>query len=73
MYVALCETHTQGPTYIVTLRSPGTTSPCHFSPRVSGGPVSDARGQAGVGISVSVRADRTLLDYIIDDSRLCAV
>ncbi|KER27324.1 hypothetical protein T265_05644 [Opisthorchis viverrini] len=45
----------------------------HFSFSVSGDPEAMARGIYGVGVALSPRAERALLDWIPVNSRLCAV
>lgn len=48
------ETRIQDPTFVVTLPTPDANSFSRFTLRVSGDPVSSARGQGGVEIVRSV-------------------
>lgn len=68
----LCKTRTQNPTFGTSLRSPDTPFPRFILP-LSGGSVLNARGQAGFGIALSIRAERVLLDWVPINSRLCRV
>lgn len=66
------ETHTQDPTFLITLRGPSKTF-SRFTLGMSGDPVSSARGHSGIGIALSTRFDRGLLDTIPAKSCLCAI
>lgn len=63
----------QDPIFVITLRSPDATSVSRFTLRVSGNPASSTRGQTGVGIALSVRAEKVLLYWNPVNSRLCGV
>ncbi|CAH8434994.1 unnamed protein product [Heterobilharzia americana] len=71
---SVCKTCIQDPSIIIHL-----TSPCQygesekFTIRVSGDSMASSRGLAGVGIALSTRAENSLLDWVIVDSRLCAI
>lgn len=55
------QTRIHDPTSVTSVRGPATVSFLGFILRVSDDPVSSTCGQAGVGIAVSIRAERTLL------------
>ena len=67
------ETRIRDPTSLIHLRSPRSPAGFEFTLRVSGDPASSSRGYAGVGIALSTRAKKTLLEWIPINSRLCAV
>ncbi|KER31489.1 hypothetical protein T265_02262 [Opisthorchis viverrini] len=68
------ETRIQDPSVVLHLRTPRMNSALsHFSLRVSGDPEAMTRGIYGVGVALSPRAERALLDWIPVNSRLCAV
>uniref|UniRef100_A0A183BFL5 REJ domain-containing protein n=1 Tax=Echinostoma caproni TaxID=27848 RepID=A0A183BFL5_9TREM len=69
--LSLCcgpETLIQDPTFIIVLRSPDPTSTSRLILRVSGDLAFEARGVAGVGIALSAMAERSILDWIPNDS-----
>lgn len=68
------ETRIQDPSTVIQISPPGwsSTSPA-YSLRVSGDSAARSRGQAGVGIALSRKAEGALLDWIPVNSRLCAV
>jgi len=68
------ETRIQDPTSVIHLK-PLRANPAisQFTLRVSGDPAATARGLYGVGVALSPRAERALLDWIPVNSRLCAV
>ena len=76
LHVDICcvsETRIQDPTSLIHLRSPRSPAGSEFTLRVSGDPASSSRGYAGVGIALSTRAEKALLEWIPINSRLCAV
>ena len=68
------ETRIQDPSSIIRLEPPRTDRRfSSFTLRVSGDASSSARGIYGVGIALSPRAERSLLEWIPVNSRLCAM
>ncbi|GAA56074.1 hypothetical protein CLF_109828 [Clonorchis sinensis] len=68
------ETRTQDPSVAMHLRTPSMNSALsHFSLRVPGDQEAMTRGLYGVGVALSPRAERALLDWIPVNSRPCAV
>lgn len=66
------ETHMQGSIYLTILRSPDASSFYRFTLRVTSDPVSRALGCTGFGALSSVSTERSPLDWIPINSRLCA-
>lgn len=58
---------------MITLHSPGATSFSQSILRMSGGQVSKARGQPGVGIALSMWTEQVLLEWIPVNSRPCTL
>ncbi|MES9976933.1 MAG: reverse transcriptase domain-containing protein [Candidatus Thiodiazotropha sp.] len=69
----LSETRIQDPSVVHYLTCPNPSTTETFRMRVSGDPVAEAAGLAGVGIALSHRAESALIDWIPINSRLCAV
>nr|CAH8876408.1 unnamed protein product [Trichobilharzia regenti] len=68
------ETRKQDPSVVIHLTTPGQQDESSkFTLRVSGDATASSRGLAGVRIALSTRAEKTLLDWIPVDSRMCAV
>nr|CAH8847357.1 unnamed protein product [Trichobilharzia regenti] len=67
-------TRVQDPSVIIHLISPGQQSEsAKFTLRLSGDTSASSQGLAGVGIELSVSAEKSLLGWISVDSRICAV
>ena len=65
LHVDICcvsGTRIQDPTSLIHLRSPRSPAGSEFILRVSGDPASSSRGYAGVGIALSTRAEKALLE-----------
>ncbi|VDP57609.1 unnamed protein product [Schistosoma margrebowiei] len=68
------ETRIQDPSVVIHLTSPlQNGEPTRYILRVSDEAMASSRGQAGVGIALSMRAEQALLEWIPVNSRLCAV
>lgn len=59
--------------FVITLSSPDTTPFSHFTVRISHDLIPGARCHIVFGIDLSVRAERTLLNSIPVNSRMCVV
>ena len=59
----LLETRIQDLTSLLHLRSPRCPAGAKFTLRVSGDPASSSRGYIGVGIALSTRAEKALLEW----------
>lgn len=71
-FVCLPNAHTD-PNSVITIRNPDTTSFYRCTLRVSGDLASSAHGHADVGVSSNMSAEGALLDWVLVNSRLCAV
>ncbi|KAH9590416.1 hypothetical protein MS3_00003110 [Schistosoma haematobium] len=69
----LSETRIQNSSEVLQIRSPSVASISSFYVRLSGDPLVSTSGFAGVGVSLSARAEAALIDWIPINSRLCAV
>ncbi|CAH8638539.1 unnamed protein product [Schistosoma intercalatum] len=69
----LSETRIQDFGEVLQIRSPSVASKSLFYMRLSGNLVACSSGPAGVGVSLSPRAESALIDWIPINIRLCAV
>lgn len=69
----ISKTRAQDPTSVIIFPSPHTSSFSRFTRRLFGDSVARACRQAGVGIALSMRPDRALLDWTPINNELCAV
>ncbi|KAH9584754.1 hypothetical protein MS3_00006241 [Schistosoma haematobium] len=69
----LSETRIQDSSEVLQIRSTSVTSKSLFYVRLFRDPVASSSGLAGVGVTLSARAEAALVDWIPINSRLCAV
>lgn len=63
----------EDPAFVIFLRNPDATTFSFFILRLSGDPITGARGQAGVGIAPRTWTQYAFLDWVTINSLFCAV